>query len=409
MADTPLHIAAGLQATGQRIAQEKIPTWYACKEVLYPVRLSMEQCSSEETARYKASLVQGESLVDLTGGLGVDCYFMSQAVQRATYVEQQTELCQLARHNFACLGSNIEVVNACCQDYLPTMEAVDVIFIDPARRDNKGGKVALLADCTPNLLEIGDALLQKCKTLIVKLSPMIDIDSVLKVFPSTYAVHIVAVKNECKEVLVCIKGELRDEKGELIVEKGEILGESGEWRISVQGERNIKEKGGAFPAVPEPVEGPAGKEPNIICANLPIEDQPFLFTRRDEATCEVTYSQPLSYLYEPNAALLKAGAFKQVAAQFGLYKLHVNSHLYTSDTLLEKFPGRRFGIQRITKVQRKEISDIEKANLSIRNFPGSVADLRKKLKLKDGGDTYIFATTLHDNSKALIVCNRLSF
>lgn len=378
MADTPLHIAAGLQATGQRIAQEKIPTWYACKEVLYPVRLSMEQCSSEETARYKASLIQGESLVDLTGGLGVDCYFMSQAVQRATYVEQQTELCQLARHNFACLGSNIEVVNTCCQDYLPTMEAVDVIFIDPARRDNKGGKVALLADCTPNLLEIGDALLQKCKTLIVKLSPMIDIDSVLKVFPTTYAVHIVAVKNECKEVLVCVKGEL------------------------------IVEKGGAFPAVPEPVEGPAGKEPNMVCANLPIEDQPFVFTRRDEATCEVTYSQPLSYLYEPNAAILKAGAFKQVAAQFGLYKLHVNSHLYTSDTLLENFPGRRFGIQRITKVQRKEIGDIEKANLSIRNFPGSVADLRKKLKLKDGGDTYIFATTLHDNSKALIVCNRLS-
>lgn len=378
MTDKPLHIAAGLQATGQRIAQEKIPTWYACKEVLYPVRLSMEQCSSEETARYKASLVQGESLVDLTGGLGVDCYFMSQAVQRATYVEQQTELCQLARHNFACLGGHIEVVNACCQDYLPTMEAVDVIFIDPARRDNKGGKVALLADCTPNLLEIGDALLQKCKTLIVKLSPMIDIDSVLKVFPTTYAVHIVAVKNECKEVLVCVKGE---------------------W---------IVEKGGAFPAVPEPVEGPAGKEPNMVCANLPIEDQPFVFTRRDEATCEVTYSQPLSYLYEPNAAILKAGAFKQVAAQFGLYKLHVNSHLYTSDTLLENFPGRRFGIQRITKVQRKEIGDIEKANLSIRNFPGSVADLRKKLKLKDGGDTYIFATTLHDNSKALIVCNRLS-
>jgi hypothetical protein len=203
-------------------------------------------------------------------------------------------------------------------------------------------------------------------------------------------VHIVAVKNECKEVLVCIKGEWRKEKGE-------ILGESGEWSLLE-----------LYRGAAKDIEGPAGKEPNMVCANLPIEDQPFVFTRRDEATCEVTYSQPLSYLYEPNAALLKAGAFKQVAAQFGLYKLHVNSHLYTSDTLLEKFPGRRFGIQRITKVQRKEISDIEKANLSIRNFPGSVADLRKKLKLKDGGDTYIFATTLHDNSKALIVCNRLS-
>ena len=373
MTNTPTHITAALQTAGKRIAQEKIPTWYACKEVLYPVRLSMEQCSSEETARYKAGLVQGESLVDLTGGLGVDCYFLSQSFEQTTYVEQQAELCLIAKHNFACLKSNIEVVNACCQDYLPTMEAVDVIFIDPARRDNKGGKVALLGDCTPNLLEIGDALLQKCKTLLVKLSPMIDIDSVLKVFPGTYEVHIVAVKNECKEVLVCVKGV-------------GSLGSSGTSTSSVT----------------------EGSDVRMVCANLPIEGQPFVFTRHGEATCEIRYSHPLSYLYEPNAAILKAGAFKQIAAQFGLYKLHVNSHLYTSDCLIEDFPGRKFCIQRITKVQRKEIGNIEKANLSIRNFPGSVADLRKKLKLKDGGDTYIFATTLHNNSKALIVCNKLS-
>lgn len=374
----PLHIAAGMQATGQRIAQEKIPTWYACQGIEYPHRLSLEQCSSEDTARYKASLVQGDTLVDLTGGMGVDCFFLSQHVAHTTYVEQQAELCALARHNFTCLGQHIAVVNASCQDYLPNMDAVDTIFIDPARRDSKGGKVALLADCTPNLLEIGPALLQKCQTLLIKLSPMIDIDSVLKVFPSTYEVHIVAVKNECKEVLVCVKGEWRDEKG------------------------------GAFPAGPSTGSGTAGKEPCIICANLPLHSKPFVFTRHDEATCKVAYSQPLTYLYEPNASILKAGAFKQVAAQYGLYKLHPNSHLYTSTALIDAFPGRIFSIQRITKVQRKEIPNIEKANLSIRNFPGSVADLRKKLKLKEGGDTYIFATTLYDNSKALIVCNKLS-
>ena len=380
MPNIPAHIIQARQEVGQKIAAEKLPSWAACPTIQYPARLSMEQCSSEWTARYKSQLIKGETLVDLTGGLGVDCCFLSESFTHTTYVEQQPELCQLATHNFASLGKHIHVVNAQCEDYLENMQPADVIFIDPARRDNKGGKVVLLADCTPNLLDMGNKLLQKCQTLLVKLSPMIDIDSVIKAFPTTQEVHIVAVNNECKEVLVRVKGDL-------IVEKGER-------RISVQGEGNIKEN------------GTEGKEPNMVCANLPIEDQPFVFTRRDEATCEVTYSQPLSYLYEPNAAILKAGAFKQVAQQMGVHKLHPNSHLYTSDTLVSHFPGRIFTIDRITKVQKKEINDIEKANVSIRNFPGSVADLRKKLKLKDGGDTYIFATTLHDNSKALIVCNK---
>ena len=357
MPDIPAHIIQAWQEVGQKIAAEKLPSWAACPTIQYPVRLSMEQCSSEYTARYKASLVKGETLVDLTGGLGVDCSFLSESFTHTTYVEQQAALCQLAQHNFACLGKKITVVNALCEDYVDSMEPVNVIFIDPARRDNKGGKVALLGDCTPNLLTIGNKLLQKCQTLLVKLSPMIDIESVIKVFPSTQEVHIVAVNNECKEVLVRVKGDL-------IVEKGEI---------------------------------------DIICANLPQQGQPFVFTRKAEEACTIAYSLPQTYLYEPNAAILKAGAFKQVAQQMGVHKLHPNSHLYTSDTLVSHFPGRIFTIDRITKVQKKEINDIEKANVSIRNFPGSVADLRKKLKLKDGGDTYIFATTLYNNSKVLII------
>lgn len=367
MPDIPVHIIQAWQEVGQKIAAEKLPSWAACPTIQYPVRLSMEQCSSEYTARYKASLVKGETLVDLTGGLGVDCSFLSESFTHTTYVEQQAALCQLAQHNFACLGKKITVVNALCEDYVESMEPVDVIFIDPARRDNKGGKVALLGDCTPNLLTIGNKLLQKCQTLLVKLSPMIDIESVIKVFPSTQEVHIVAVNNECKEVLVRVTAARNHE-----------------------GEARIKEK----------------KKIDIICANLPQQGQPFVFTRKDEEACTIAYSLPLTYLYEPNAAILKAGAFKQVALQMGVHKLHPNSHLYTSDTLVSHFPGRIFTIDRITKVQKKEINDIEKANVSIRNFPGSVADLRKKLKLKDGGDTYIFATTLHDNSKALIVCNK---
>ncbi|MBQ2025326.1 MAG: SAM-dependent methyltransferase [Paludibacteraceae bacterium] len=365
MSIKPLHIADSIQEAGKRIAQQKVPTWYACQGIQYPVRLSLEQCSSEDTARYKATLVQGNSLVDLTGGMGVDCSFLSQSFTHTTYVEQQEELCNLARHNFACLGKNITVINAQCEDFLAEMWPVDVIFIDPARRDNKGGKVALLGDCTPNLLEIGAMLLQKCHTLLIKLSPMIDIESVLKVFPTTQQVHIIAVKNECKEVLVCVRGEWKMEQGE------------------------------------------SKQEPRIVCANLPLQEDAFMFTRGAEATCMATYSQPLTYLYEPNAAILKAGGFKQIAQQFGVCKLHSNSHLYTSDTCITHFPGRIFAIERVTKVQLKEIADIDKANLSIRNFPGSVADLRKKLKLKDGGDVYVFATTLHDNSKVLIVGRKL--
>ena len=358
MPATPLHIIQAHQAFGEKIASEKLPTWYACKDIRYPQRLSLEQCSSEWTARYKASLVSGDSLVDLTGGLGIDCSFMSQQFAQTTYVEQQETLCELARHNFAYLNLPITVVNDTCEQYLPSLPAVDVIFLDPARRNEQGGKVVLLQDCTPNLVEIGNLLLQKCQTLLVKLSPMIDVESVLRHFPTTQEVHIVAVNNECKEVLLRIDAEK------------------------------------------------VCDNPKMVCVNLlpkTAQQQLFSFHRQDEAVGVASYANPMQYLYEPNAAILKAGGFKQIAGQLGIYKLHPSSHLYTSDRCITDFPGRIFAIDRITKVQRKEISDIEKANLSIRNFPGSVADLRKKLKLKDGGDTYIFATTLYNNSKVLII------
>lgn len=358
----PQHIAQAQQGFGERIAAEKLPTWHACPGILYPQRLSLEQCSSEWTARYKASLVQGKTMVDLTGGFGVDCSFLSQQFKQVIYVEQQEELCRLAQHNFDCLRLPIQVINDTCEHYITTMPCADLIFIDPARRNQQGGKVILLQDCSPDLAKIGTSLLQKCTTLLVKLSPMIDIESVLNVFPTTQEIHIVAVNNECKEVVV---------------------------RIDAQHKQN---------------------NPKIVCVNLQPQKQvtqSFAYYKQEEQACSVNFSDPLQYVYEPNAAILKAGAFKQVANQFGVYKLHPSSHLYTSDTLVSEFPGRIFSIHRITKVQRKGINDVEKANLSIRNFPGSVADLRKKLKLKDGGDTYIFATTLYDNSKVLIVGNRV--
>ena len=226
-------------------------------------------------------------------------------------------------------------------------------------RDIKGKKTADLRLCSPNLLEIRDILLEKCNTLLIKLSPMFDISSALEVFPECKQVHVVSVKNECKELL-------------LLVEKG-FCGET-----------------------------------EVVCVDLDelgVRSEE-LGVRSKEILLIVNYSMPKNYLYEPYAAIMKAGLFKTVANKYNVQKLHPNTHLYTSDEYIENFPGRSFLINRVTKVQKKEIQDIDKANLSIRNFPGNVADLKKKLKLKDGGDTYIFACTLHDNSKVLIICEK---
>lgn len=354
---TENHIFLAQQTEGRKAMATKLPSWAENMSILFPVKISLEQCSSEATAKYKASLVSGESMVDLTGGFGVDCSFLSKGFSKVDYVEQNEELCKIAEHNFAALGLNIKVNNAESVEFLKTMPAVSCIYIDPARRDVKGKKTADLSLCSPNLLEIRDFLLEKCNTLLIKLSPMFDISSALEVFPECRQVHVVSVKNECKELL-------------LLIENG-YCGEA-----------------------------------EIVCVELDGYSF-FKGELRKEKGEIVSYASPKGYLYEPNASIMKAGLYKTVAKCYNLQKLHPNTHLYTSDELVENFPGRSFKVERVTKVQRKEIQDIEKANLSIRNFPGNVADLRKKLKLKDGGDTYIFACTLHDNSKVLIVTEKV--
>ena len=356
---TDEHIFLARQTEGRKIVATKLPSWAENMSIRFPKKISLEQCSSEATALYKAGLVSGESLVDLTGGFGVDCSFLSKNFKSTEYVEQNEELCDIARHNFNVLGLNINVNNSESVEYLEGMSPVDCIYIDPARRNIKGKKTADLSLCSPNLLEIRDILLKKCNTLLVKLSPMFDISSALEVFPECKQVHVVSVKNECKELL-------------LLVEKG-FCGET-----------------------------------EIVCVDLDelgVRSEE-LGVRSKEILLIVNYSMPKNYLYEPYVSIMKAGLFKTVANKYNVQKLHPNTHLYTSDEYIENFPGRSFQINRVTKVQRKEIKDIDKANLSIRNFPGNVADLKKKLKLKDGGDTYIFACTLHDNSKALIICEK---
>ena len=386
---TDEHIFIARQTEGRKIIANKLPSWAENMSILFPVKISLEQCSSEATAIYKAGLVRGESLVDLTGGFGVDCSFLSKNFTSVDYVEQNEELCQIAEHNFAALGLNIRVNNAESVSFLADMPSVDCIYIDPARRDVKGKKTADLSLCSPNLLEIRDILLEKCNTLLIKLSPMFDISSALEVFPECKQVHVVSVKNECKELLLLVEKGFCGETEVVCVD----LDELGVRNFAVS-ESNVQFTE-TLPNESKIAEGNEEPEITSVASNLKKEKGEI-----------ISYSFPKSYLYEPNASIMKAGLFKTVANKYNVQKLHPSTHLYTSEELVPNFPGRSFEIKRVTKVQKKEIQDIEKANLSTRNFPGNVADLRKKLKLKDGGDTYIFACTLNDNSKVLIICEK---
>lgn len=286
----------------------------------------------------------------------------------ATYVERQAELCTIAAHNFPALDLNhISVRNDDGVAYLEAMSPVDCIFLDPARRNEHGGKTVAISDCEPNVAELEGLLLSKANRIMIKLSPMLDLSQALKELPHTQEVHIISVNNECKELLL-------------------LLGQT------------------------------APEEIPVHCVNLSTkgeqEKQLFVFTREQEQHSECSYTDTLgNYLYEPNASLLKAGAFRSIAAAYSVKKLHPNSHLYTSDTQIEGFPGRTFRIINRCSLNKKEIkenlSDLKKANITVRNFPATVAELRKRIKLAEGGDTYLFASTLNDGQKILIRCGKV--
>ena len=356
---------AVVQIAGRQIAEAKVPSWYHTEGLLYPKHLSMEQCSSEATAIYKAGLVEGDSFADLTGGFGIDCSFLSRKFKQADYVERQTELCELAKHNFPLLGLSIGVHNEDGVEYLKQMQPVDCLFLDPARRDGHGGKTVAIADCEPDVSALEDLLVEKAKKVMVKLSPMLDLSLALKHLKYVREVHIVSVNNECKELL-------------LILQK-----ESASSDITIHCE-------------------------HIVNAS---EHQSFSFTQEQERTSDCPLATEVgAYLYEPNASILKAGAYRSLTQTYACKKLHASSHLYTSEQFIEDFPGRRFRVEAVSGFGKKELKeflqDMEKANLTIRNFPSSVADLRKRLKLKEGGEDYVFATTLADESKVMIKCRK---
>ncbi len=368
------------QVEGRERTVDKLPTFAAIEDWWYPVRLSCEQCSSELTARYKAQIVLGtwsnSTCLDLTGGYGVDTYFLSEHFARTDYVEQNAELCRIAAHNFALSQKSkverqklsIAIHNTTAEDFLLSSPCGEtgwsLIFLDPARRDSHGGKVFKLADCTPNVVELLPALLDHLAPdgrIMLKLSPMIDITQALKELsavsgqPSdlTWDVHIVAVKNEVKEVLLlsqCLKAPINDQINDKMV-----------------------------------------NDQIIKCIDLSRPEQAFVFTREEEQAAQPqmvngTWSNG-TWIYEPNAAILKAGAYKLVGERFGLQKLDPNTHLYISDRLVEHFPGRVWRIN--DKMVNAKMVNGQMANVLCRNYPLTPEQLKKKLHLRDGGTAYV--------------------
>jgi len=403
------------QLAGWQTACTKLPSWAANEDIIYPPHLSMEQCSSEQTAEYKTRLVArlvgvenfvtsalnndcknssvveetkpmtqqacakkvwGGSFCDLTGGFGVDFSFIARSFKRAIYVEQQEKLCELARHNFHALGlTQAEVVNADGTAYLHQLDHVSVLFLDPARRNEQGGKTVLISDCTPDVLALEEELLEKADTVVIKLSPMLDwhraVDELNRLGNVVREVHIVSVRNECKELLLVLQ--------------------------RTKGEKDDKTA--------------TEKALQVFCVN----DESIVSYSLDEA---LSVSQRLlsavlqagQYLYEPNASLMKAGCFALLTARYPLSALSLNSHLFVSEEAISDFPGRKFEIKAVSSFNKKELrrslSGMDKANLAVRNFPISVAELRKRLKIKEGGDFYLFATTDAESNHLLFVCKK---
>ena len=357
--------AAIRQIAGRQTARRKLPSWAALDGILYPPHLNMEQCSSEQTARYKARICSShpssKTLVDLTGGFGVDFAFMSEAFDEATYVERNSELFAISSANMKILAPKAKCLNEDGLEVLHRLDHVSMIFMDPARRDNHGARTYGISDCTPNVLEIKDELLQKADVVMLKLSPMLDWHKAISDLGEQYIkeVHIVSVQNECKELLIVMQQQ---------------------------------------PAEP----------PTVYCVN---DDSVFSYHPSSISSNHISHHSSLIYLYEPNASIMKAGCFAEIEQAFEVSQLAPNSHLFASDQAIEDFPGRKFRVTAVTSMNKQELKqalkDIRQANIAVRNFPMSVADLRKRLKLSEGGNDYIFATTLTEGKKVLIICQHL--
>lgn len=372
------------QIRGRQIAENKLPTWASRDGIIYPPHLSMEQCSSEVTARYKQSIMSKkirkksadspQTLVDLTGGFGVDFCSLAQLFDEAIYVEQLPHLCEVAKHNFALLGlNNTTVKNGDSIDFLNQMPYASVIFIDPARRDIHGRKTYSIKDCTPNVAALCPLLLEKCDWLMVKLSPMLDWHEAVREMQGVCEVHIVSANNECKELLLICSSKHDQPLTIYCVNNHNIF--------------TFRESATKNQRTPS-------------FANTPAPPSQLL--------------SPHSRLLIPNASIMKAGCFAELCDTFSLQALSPNSHLFVpldENADFELFPGHIFIIDATTTMNKHELkkalAGISRANIAVRNFPLSAEQLRKRLKLKDGGDIFIFGTTLHAREHILIIAKKV--
>ncbi|WP_229732460.1 class I SAM-dependent methyltransferase [Muriicola marianensis] len=351
------------QLSGKKKAKDKLPTWFRTPGIYYPPGINLEQTSSEITARYKARLVSGNKMADLTGGFGVDTFFFSEQIPDLIHCECDEELHQIAKHNAVALCQ--KQTDFLCADGMAflqqTEKTFDWLFLDPGRRDAGKKKVFLLSECEPNVTLYLDLLLSKAERVMIKASPMLDLSAGIKELQHVRSIHVVAVENEVKEIL---------------------------WILQ---------------------KGSAPEEISVKTVNLTKDrEEKFDFKWQEEAVTDADFSPPLNYLYEPNSAILKAGAFKLIGNSMRIYKLHEQSHLYTSEQLVP-FPGRVFKVEKVMPANKKHLGPLkgQKVNVTTRNFPMTVAQIRKKFSFKDGGDIYLFFTTDYLGKNIAIQCSKI--
>ncbi len=348
------------QIESKNRARIKLPTWFTTKCIYYPNKLNLSQSSSEQTAAYKSGIIDGTTLLDLTGGFGVDSYYFSKHFSKVISCEIDRGLAEIVRHNFKQLGCEARIVSENGLEYVKKLKIkVDWMYLDPSRRSDSKQKVFLLEDCSPNIVSSKSRLFEYTDNILVKASPLLDISSALEKLTDVCEVHCVAVSNEVKELLLVLK---KDYKGAVALKTVDI------------------------------------KKTGTIT-----------FDAVYGAKSKVQFALPKTYLYEPNAAVLKAGLFNEVSTKLELYKLHNNSHLYTNDSLIH-FPGRRFKIRHETTYDAKKIKGFlpeKKAHITTRNFPDSVAEIRKKIKFSEGGQHYLFFTTNIDEKLIVLICEKL--
>jgi len=353
-------VAISEQIISRKKAQKKFPEWFQNLDLIMPPPLSIEQASSSATADFKKKLISGENLVDLTGGMGIDSIHLSANFQESFYVEIDPKISDVFSFNSSVLNRKIKVQNTSAEDFLKNYERKDTcFFIDPARR-NAGKKVFLIEDCEPDILQLIPALNLEENSALIKLSPMVDIKNIIKKLPFLASIYVVSLRNEVKEVLAHLK--------------------------------NMDEK-----------------EPKINCVNLESCHPDFAFTLSTESKSIVNYCAPKEYLFEPNNSILKAGAFKSIAKQFGLEKIAPNTHIYTSDNLVSDFPGKTFKIKNLaSKKSIKRRVPNGYINVILRNYPGDTATFKKKWKINDGGEMYLIGFRDSSNTTYHFLSEKIS-